>query len=463
MTQNVLNFSPFQERVLRVPEQFDLILPGGRGGGKSYSLAQLALRHVEQYKEKARVLYVRLTHKGTEDFSSLLMDLLPMVYGKGARFNASDGFWKISNGGYIELNQLETAKDYSKFQGRSFSLLLIDEAGQYPVPDLLDKLKSNLRGPLGMPIRTVLAANPGDPGHHWIAQRYIFKSAPWVPFLEEKSQRQWVCCPSTYRDNIFIDQQQYQKQLAASCPSDPELLRSWLLGDWSISRGAFFASVLSEDRNAIDPWPGPPEVTRYSQEWLLYLAHDYGSSAPSVTYIVGKSPGCEGPDGKFYPRDSIVLIDELATNTPDSLTQGLNWTVPILAESICQLAKRWKMPRAEGTADPACFSQHGHAAGSIADEFARENVYFLPAQKSTRVAGWEKMRRMLQAAGEVDSPGLYVSRACEYFWATVPYLGRDPKRIEDLDSRSADHAADCARYALLRRERTIQQIMVADF
>jgi len=48
--------------------------------------------------------------------------------------------------------------------------------------------------------------------------------------------------------------------------------------------------------------------------------------------------------------------------------------------------------------------------------------------------------------------GLYVSRACSYFWATVPYLGRDPRRVNDLDSRGPDHGADCARYALLREE-----------
>ena len=33
------------------------------------------------------------------------------------------------------------------------------------------------------------------------------------------------------------------------------------------------------------------------------------------------------------------------------------------------------------------------------------------------------MRRLLQAAGKPDVPGLFIARHCEYFWATVPYLG----------------------------------------
>jgi hypothetical protein len=56
------------------------------------------------------------------------------------------------------------------------------------------------------------------------------------------------------------------------------------------------------------------------------------------------------------------------------------------------------------------------------------------------------MRRLLQDAGKPDVPGLYVARHCEYFFATVPYLGRDPKRVEDVDSRGPDHAADAVRY-----------------
>jgi hypothetical protein len=52
------------------------------------------------------------------------------------------------------------------------------------------------------------------------------------------------------------------------------------------------------------------------------------------------------------------------------------------------------------------------------------------------------MNHMLADAGKPDVPGLYISFACEYFWATVPYLARDQKRIEDLDSSGPDHRAE---------------------
>src|SRR5207249_8975363 len=124
----------------------------------------------------------------------------------------------------------------------------------------------------------------GDVGHQHIAARYVFKAAPWTPFLEPHSGRTFIYAPSTFIDNPFIDQTAYRKQLAASCPSDPELLRAWLEGDWSVARGAYFAAVIDESRNAVATWPEIQE--HHGERWQTWLAHDFGSSAPSVTDIV---------------------------------------------------------------------------------------------------------------------------------------------------------------------------------
>ncbi|WP_324742083.1 phage terminase large subunit [Tsuneonella sp. CC-YZS046] len=456
-----LELNPFQERVMMLPEEVDAFLGGGRGGGKSYGLALLALRHVEQYGTAARILYIRRTYKGLADFELIARDLFGAVYGGAARYNSAEHVWRFPNGGYLELGQLESHADYAKYQGRTFTLLLVDEAGQYPDPALLDILRSNLRGPKDVPIRAVVAANPGGVGHYWLAKRYVFKSAPWTAFLEEKSGRQWVYAPSTFAGNQFIDREQYADQLRSSCPDDAELLRAWTDGDWAIARGAYFASVLDESRNAVDPWQAVPEALGHGygpgRLWLTYLAHDFGSSAPSVTYIVARSPGAEGPDGRFYPRGSLVLIDELATCKRDRPSEGLGWTVPILAEEIVAMCKRWGV-RAQGVADDAIFAQTGHGAGSIANEFGRCGVHFRPARKADRLTGWTMMRRLLADAGKPDVPGLYISRVCEYFWSTVPYLARDQKRVEDVDSSGPDHAADAVRYGCLRRDDRIQRV-----
>ncbi len=463
--QTELQFNEFQRRLLTLPETADVFCGGGRGGGKSYGLALLALRHVEQYGARARILYIRRTYKGLADFELVTRDLFGTVYGTAARFNAAEHVWRFPNGAYLEMGQLESAGDYAKYQGRSFTLLLIDEAGQFPTPDMLDMLRSNLRGGKDIPIRVVIAANPGGPGHHWLARRYVFKAGPWKPFHEERSKRTWIYAPSTFDGNQFLDRDQYRDQLEASCPSDPELLRAWLTGDWAVNRGAYFASVLDEDRNAVDPWTSIPETyddsrvqgadgwqRRGWKKWEHWLAHDFGSTAPSVTYLMVKSPGGEH-QGVYYPRDSIILVDELAAVRKDNLNIGLGWTAAITGEAIVGFCKQWDV-RPVGVADDAAFSRTGHSA-TIADEFRRVGVHFYPAKKSERVPGWQRMSRMLADAGKPDVPGLYISRACEYFWATVPYLARDEKRLEDVCSSGPDHAADACRYGILRQSREV--------
>ena len=443
------SLSEFQTRTLDVPEEFDLLLGGGRGGGKSYTLALLALRHCEQYKERARVLYVRKSYAGLRDFEALTRELFGEVYGTAATFNAAEHLWRMPTGSHFELAQLEGPGDYPKFQGRSFSLLLIDEAGQYASPDMLDLLRSNLRGPSGLPVRVVMAANPGGPGHAWIAKRYVFKSGPWKPFHEPKSKRTWVSCPSTYSGNEFIDRQQYADQLEASCPSDPELLRAWMHGDWTVARGAYFSTVIDEERNAVDHWQKLPDGWRET-----YLASDWGSSAPSATYLVAVSPGATVGD-RYFARDSLVLIDEVAAVHPDNPNKGLGWTVRVTAEEISAMCKRWNV-KPEGVLDDASFAKTGHGSGSIAQEFARAGVHFRPAKKADRLSGWQTMRRLLADAGKPDVPGLYVSRGCSYWWQTVPTLARDLKRVEDVDSSGPDHAADATRYGCLRQRQVVK-------
>jgi hypothetical protein len=196
------------------------------------------------------------------------------------------------------------------------------------------------------------------------------------------------------RDYSEIDQDAYRRQLESACPGDPELLRAWVEGDWSVSRGAFFAGVLSEERCAVESWE--PEALK-GKGWDFYLAHDFGTSAPSVTYVCAQSPGVEGPDGRWYPKDSVVLVDELATVEPERINAGLGWTIPRLSEEIHALWSRWVPDRPpKGAGDDSMFAASGRSAGTIADEFKHHGVYFSPAHRGQRVAGWERMRLLLE-------------------------------------------------------------------
>ena len=462
---DAIQLTAFQERVLAVPQEFDLCLPGGRGGGKTRAIGFLILRHVTEHGAKARVLFVRRTHAALEDFAAVLREIFAAAYGATARYNAAAGTWTLPGGGFVELSQMAEDVHYQKFQGRNFSMIIADEATQHPTPRLLDLLRSNLRPPKGVPGRFILAANPDGPGHAWVARRHALKHEPWAVYEEEDTGAKFVTCPSTYLDNPFIDQDEYERQLAASCANDPELLKAWLSGDWSVARGAFFAQVLSEKRSAFGPWKpedfwestngGKSDKRGFMERlrsngrrdrWMTFLSYDHGSAAPAVCYLFARSPGAEAC-GKWFARDSLIALDEVAIADPSDLSQGLRYTVEKTAGEIAEMCQKWNVD-ADGCADDAIFNFAGHGEGSIADEFQRYRVRFEKAGKGDRLAGWSVMRQLLADAGEPDKPGLYISRACTYFWSTVPSLPRDPRRIEDVDSRAIDHAADAIRYGV---------------
>lgn len=149
------------------------------------------------------------------------------------------------------------------------------------------------------------------------------------------------------------------------------------------------------------------------------------------------------------------MVDKLATANPDRPNEGPGWTVLILAEEIVAMCKRWGI-KTTGVADDAIFARTGSGAGSIADEFVRAGVRFHPAKKADRITGWNIMRRLLADAGKPDMPGLYIAKTCSHFLETVPYLGRDMKRVEDVHSNGPDHATDAIRCGCLRRKRTIK-------
>jgi hypothetical protein len=445
--------TPFQQLLLAAPSGCDIGLFGGRGGGKSWGLGFKILWHIMKYGSRARVLYVRRSFPGIQDFEQLTRELFGQCM-PGSSYNQASHLWRFPNGATLQLDQYETAADFHKYQGKSFTLIIVDEAGQYPDPAALDLLRSCLRAPEPIEPQFILAGNPGGPGHGWLVRRHVFASSPGVPYVEPASGRTWVNLNSTFKDNPKINQDAYARQLAASCATDQDLLKAWVSGDWTIARGAFFSADIDQDRNLVEPWKLDFGPRSHGDAWKFFLAHDYGVSAPSVTFVCCESPGLTGPDGRWYPRGSIILLDELATNEPGSLERGMGYSIPILSERIRELARLWGI-RPEGVADDAIFARTGHEVGTIGDEFAKQGVFFSPAKKGGRIVGWQVMRRMLQDAGKPDQAGLYVSRNCRYFWETVPLLARDPRKPEDVDSRQADHAADAARYALTRIRNTV--------
>jgi hypothetical protein len=128
--------------------------------------------------------------------------------------------WPLHGGGYVGLGQLESHADYGKYQGRRFALLLIDEAGQYAQPDLLDLTRSKLRGAKDMPIRVVVAANPGGPRTSLVSKALRLQVRTVEAVRGGQVDTQMGLRASSFAGNDRIDREQYRDELESACPED---------------------------------------------------------------------------------------------------------------------------------------------------------------------------------------------------------------------------------------------------
>ncbi len=446
MAATKLSPTPYQASVLAIPEKWNVMLAGGRGGGKTTAAELLILRHVEKYGEHARPLFIRETWKSLEQVMDELLVLFNNAYPKGVRFNRADGIFRLPNNAVIECGQLDSSQSYAKYQGRETTLLVVDEYGLIRDARWVNLLKSNLRAPEGVPLREVRTANPGGPLHAHIHQRHIAAGPSWQPYTLDGET--WVNAPSIYSDNPHIDQADYLRRLRAAAGQDEELFRAWAAGDWNIARGAFWAGALDEKVHLIsETWPYPV------QGWRSFLALDWGSAAPAVCFICLRAPeglAIPGRGGEMFARGSLILLDEVAAYEPNDLSAGLRWPPAKLAEAIKERTGFWHASNS-GVGDDAIGLDD-----TLINVLAQSGIHLQRPDKA-RLGGWAKMREMMHNAKERNGrPGFYATARCKYFWKTVPSLPRDEHRPEDLDTDAPDHAADAARYAVMHLGRVLR-------
>lgn len=430
----IITPTDYQARCLAIPEAINLFLCGGRGGAKTFGAGLDQLRHVEQYGKRARPLVIRESYKGIQELTETLNGLYHDAYQGRQSTNRNSGQIRLPNEAIVTLGVLDGPDSWKQWQGKSFTHLLVDEAGLVKNNRWVNMLRSTLRAPDGIPVREIRAANPGGVSHAYLQQNYINQAPPWQPYQIDGEW--WINCPSTIIDNPHVETEAYLKRLRAATKGDDALFKAWSEGDWNIARGAYF-HILDEKVHML-PSDFRPKLWPH---WRPFVAGDYGSSAPCIIYICARAPA----GNEFgLPGDSLVLIDEIAIAEPDDVNEGLRWPPGKIAEAIQEMCGKY------GFVPRGVMDDFAGIDESLLEYFASEyNLRLERPEKANRVAGWAKLRQLIQNSIERNgAPGFYATARCKYFWQTVPFLPRDENRPEDVDTKSADHAADAVRYAV---------------
>ncbi|WP_202969812.1 phage terminase large subunit [Endozoicomonas atrinae] len=239
----------------------DILYGGARGGGKTDGFLGKWLMRSQVYGGKCKGLFVRRSMPELDEVIGRSQEIFTPL---GALWKAQKSTWVMPNGAILRLRSLERDADAGKYQGHSYTDVYIDEGGNFPNPDPIDKLNATLRNPHGIPSSFNVSANPGGPGHEWIKKRYI-DPAPFgmKPVKDDTSEAKRIYIPSRLEDNrLLMDGDPgYIARLKKSGP--PWLVQAWLMGDWNATpEGGLIKAQWFKRYNVL-----PSEFLRVIQSW----------------------------------------------------------------------------------------------------------------------------------------------------------------------------------------------------
>lgn len=401
------------------------------------------MAHADEFGEAAIGLWVRRSLTELTETIERSKLLFPKL---GAEWKEQDKMWRFPNGARLRFAYLDNDNDADNYQGHSYTRLYIEEAGNFPSPVPIFKLVATLRSASGVACKIILTGNPGGPGQGWIKERYIDPSPlGWQiitskfinPFTGEEVERDRVYIPSRVSDNKYLGAD-YVAGL--SMTGSPQLVKAWLLGDFSAILGAFFTNFAE---CIIEPFKVP-------EDWIRFRSFDWGYSRPFSVGWWAVSNGSIPP----YRNGEIIRYREWYG--AKSANVGLELTDEEIARGI--LSRQTENERfAYSVADPSIFARGRTGTGkSTAEVFANAGVLFRPADND-RILGWNQMRCRFK--GLDGDPMVRCFSTCIDSIRTIPALQHDTNKPEDLDTEGEDHAADDWRYGHMSRPYSLPPVV----
>ena len=414
-----------QEKAIRASFVPELFFGGARGGGKTSFLMGDFASDVQKYGSVWRGIILRRSFpeldEVVEEGKKVLYPAFP-----GTEYKVGVHEFRIPHATgtvTLRLRHLESEADADNYMGHQYTYIAFDELCNWPNLGGYNKLKACLRSTAKIDnLRVRATGNPGGVGHQAVKEYFIDAGAPETIIQDDKSAipRMWI--KSLVTDNkILLDADPlYIKRLQSV--GDPELVRAWLEGDWSVSLGAYFTNWNS--RHCVIPSFEIPE------HWPLFGGLDYGESSPTsfglytIDYDSHVYRLCEYYQAGATASTHAYEIDRMIAANPH--TNGRR------PQQIFADPSMWVKRRLSEVVNQ-----------SPADVFLQQGLSLTKANND-RVTGWRVINDML-AQRKLHCFDGWNDNLCR----TIPSLPRSKSNPEDLDTHTEDHAADELRYAVM--------------
>lgn len=366
------------------------------------------------------------------------------MYGNAAKYSEKGNMFRFHNGARLNCAYLENDRDAEAYQGWSLTRVYVEELTQFPLPDPVFKLLATLRSSAGIKPQMRCTCNPGGSGHGWVKE-WIIDPGEYVLTVDDESQLVRTYIPAKVADNpaLLANDPNYLNRLKAV--GSPELVRAWLLGDWTVIEGAFFPEF-NPLRHVVEPFQIP-------EHWIKWRAMDWGSAKPFSIGWYAHVQDTKIHNGVTMPRGAIVRYAEWYGSLKPNV--GLQLPAEKVAAGIVSRethdGRRDKI--AYGVLDPSAFAVI--SGPSVAETLQRGGAAFRRADNTRRsvdkkMGGWDQVRNRL--VGDADGNAmLFIFSTGKHLIRTLPMMQHDSYNPEDLDTEAEDHAVDELRYSCLSR------------
>ncbi len=431
--------TPFQQAVLRFRAASNIFNGGGRGSGKSVTLAFDVVDRCRVLQDRARPLCTRETWSGLSQLQEVIVELSRAAFGK-CTMNKSEGLLTIhQTNSHVAFTQIADDASYSKHQGKTYCSLYQDEFGNYGPQSVAysTRLRSNLRTPPGIRPHIHRNANPMGKAHVRCMKDYVLKSPPGVPFLEDATDPEsawWTWFTSDFTLNPHIDQASYERQLIASTTHSAQLQRSWLTGSWEALGGSMFA--LDPKLHVVDD-----SVIHNMAYPIPRASGDWGLSAPATALLGFVATHDYGP----ARAGSLFIVDERDTADPNDLSLGQGHAPQAFAEMVLEMFEFWS---AKASTPFVCDDARSMTDGStVIGLLSDAGLDAYKPYKKDRTGSWALINEMLANAKTRRGPALFINRRCRHLLETMEEAPRDDLRPEDISAKwQRDHWCDAAAY-----------------
>lgn len=265
----------------------EILFGGARGGGKTdWGLGDF-MAHAKTAGRFARGIWFRRSMPELQD----AIDRSREIFGQlGWKYNEAKNLWRAPNGASLRFRFIERETDAEKYQGHSYTWMMLDEAGTWPEYRTVSILRGTLRSRgIGIKTRLCLTANPLGKGHAWLKARYIDNAKPFEMYKDPQTGLYRVFIPARLKDNpVLMQSEDYQQQLMEATVGRPGLRRAWLEGDW----------------NAVEDVPGALWMARELEANRVNTVPDL------VTVVVAIDPAVSAKTGSDWTGLAVIGIAE---------------------------------------------------------------------------------------------------------------------------------------------------------